>query len=109
MLDDTSRELGQGHIGSFGGGLVWVWVWFWFCQGIRDTPGTRYVDQAGLELQRSACLVLLNVGIKGMATMPGFINFFITLIVHGIFVLCLWGQSTIYSVGSLLPPWGPRD
>lgn len=27
---------------------------------------------------------------------------------HGIFVLCLWDQSTTYSLGSLLPPWGSQ-
>lgn len=96
--------------------MVVVVVWFWFWQGGQggpDTPGTRYVDEAGLELQRLACLVLLDVGIKGMVTMPGLNKFLITLnnwlIVHRVFVLCC-GVRAQFTV--LVPSFrhgGPRD
>lgn len=60
--------------------VVVVWFWFWLWQGSPIRPGTIYVDQVGFALKRSACLILLSVGIKAWVTMPGFIKFVITLI-----------------------------
>ena len=71
ILDERSQT--QTCTASMSSFLCLVWFWDLFClfetgflYSFGAYPGTHYVDQAGLDSQRSACLCLPSAGIKGM-------------------------------------------
>ena len=55
--------------------MIYLSIYFWFFEteflcSFEPFPGSHSVDQAGLELQRSACLCLSSPGMKRHASPP---------------------------------------